>query len=526
MVDKIIVTNNTSLTAKYGASKGAIDVAMQKLIHTDSGRGIQTQLVPLDDAAIMQALGVSPVLDATNGEQNKNAIDGVFHRLSPEYLLLLGAPDVIPHQQLMNPLYDPAQPDKDPDQWVPSDLPYACEAPFSTLPEDFLGPTRVVGRLPDITGGNDPKYLCDLIDVVTRWKESPASAYQPHLAFTAAVWAKSTQLSLQYIFASSTDLQDSPPLGPNWPTNLLSRRSHFINCHGAEVDFHFYGQDSKDNYPISHDATYIDGKLSEGTVVAAECCYGAELYNPKPLGQIGMANTYMAGGAYAYFGSSTIAYGPSDTNESADLLCQFFLKKTVMGASIGRATLEARQKFAQTAAPVGPVDLKTLSQFILLGDPSVQCVAESKSKILGADSPEAQRKERRNRLLAVGIELQRTLPAAKSSATVSGSAIIENAVKAIALQHGVLDPKVVSFALRNTLEANSKTLGIGETERTATFHLVLGRTVDTETKVRRLTVIEARESAGKLASVRVLFGKSDVAAEDGVAHGGLWESGA
>jgi hypothetical protein len=40
--------------------------------------------------------------------------------------------------------------EEDPD--VPSDLPYACEAAFSRRPQDFLGPTRVVGRLPDLTG--------------------------------------------------------------------------------------------------------------------------------------------------------------------------------------------------------------------------------------------------------------------------------------------------------------------------------------------------------------------------------------
>jgi hypothetical protein len=514
MPDKIIVTNNAALSAKYGQSIGAIDTAVKQLIQADSARGIQTQLVALDDAAGMQRLGVSPVLDAKNEEQNKNAIDGVYRSLSSEYLLLLGSQDVIPHQQLKNPVYDPTQPDKDPDQWISSDLPYACEAAFSALPEDFVGPTRVVGRLPDITGGSDPKYLCNLLDVAGKWKEGPPSAYRQYLGFTAAVWAKSTQLSLQYIFASSGDLQGSPPMGPNWPTNLLSRRSHFINCHGADVDFHFYGQDPNDNYPISHDAKYIAGKLSEGTLVAAECCYGAELYNPLPLGQIGIANTYMAGKAYGYFGSTTVAYGPPDSNGSADLLCQYFLKKAITGASFGRAALEARQLFAHAAAPVGPVDLKTLAQFILLGDPCIQCVTEPKSKLLGptggAPSPEAlqaQRKERRSRLLAAGTELQKNLPTAKSSASVSGSAIIEDAVKAIALQHGVKDPKVLSFTLRDLPGSTAKTLRAGKAVPLATFHLVVGRTVDTETKVLRLTVVEARETDGKLASVRVLYGK-------------------
>ena len=43
----------------------------------------------------------------------------------------------------------------------------------------------------------------------------------------------------------------------------------------------------------------------EATVLAAECCYGAELYDPAlGLGQMGMCNTYLARKAYAYFGST------------------------------------------------------------------------------------------------------------------------------------------------------------------------------------------------------------------------------
>ena len=55
-----------------------------------------------------------------------------------------------------------------------------------------------------------------------------------------------------------------------------------------------------------------------------------------------MCNTYLANKAYGYFGSSTIAYGPSTTNDQADLMCQSFLKQVLAGASLGRAALQAR----------------------------------------------------------------------------------------------------------------------------------------------------------------------------------------
>jgi hypothetical protein len=40
--------------------------------------------------------------------------------------MILGAPDVVPHQDLTNPVFDP--PDNDPDQFAYGDLPYACDA--------------------------------------------------------------------------------------------------------------------------------------------------------------------------------------------------------------------------------------------------------------------------------------------------------------------------------------------------------------------------------------------------------------
>ena len=44
--------------------------------------------------------------------------------------------------------------------------------------------------------------------------------------------------------------------------------------------------------------------------MAAECCYGAELYEPaKAQGQAGIANTYLGEGAIGFLGSTTIAYG-------------------------------------------------------------------------------------------------------------------------------------------------------------------------------------------------------------------------
>ena len=74
------------------------------------------------------------------------------------------------------------------------------------------------------------------------------------------------------------------------------------------------------------------------TVVAAECCYGAQLFNPNDAdGSLPMSNAYLGAGAAGYFGSTTIAYGPATGNGAADLLAQYFLINVLAGASLGRA---------------------------------------------------------------------------------------------------------------------------------------------------------------------------------------------
>lgn len=377
MNDKIIISNRSALQRKYGAGLQKILDAVARLVTADNGRGLHTRLMMIDDAAEMSAVQGKAVTFATDPRQNKNAVDAIYKALVPDYLVLLGATDVIPHQDLRNPLYDPQNPNVDVDEIAYGDIPYACEAPYSQDAHDFIGPTRVVGRIPDLTAGTDPAYLVGLLAVAAGWTARPRADYLQYLGITAEVWKQSTSSSLQNTFGSDANLQVVPPKGPKWRPPLLTRRSHFINCHGAPSSPIFYGQpDGKEVYPDAHLATWIDGRITEGTVVAAECCYGAELYDPATAdgGQMGICSTYLSNKAYGFFGSTTIAYGPSSGNSSADLICQYFFQRVIAGSSLGRAALEARQQFAQSSATLGPEDLKTIAQFNLLADPSVQPV--------------------------------------------------------------------------------------------------------------------------------------------------------
>ncbi|RPI76180.1 MAG: hypothetical protein EHM45_13735, partial [Desulfobacteraceae bacterium] len=370
--DKAIVTNRKALQAKYGVHFIKIEKALFKLIAADQKRGLETKLVEIDSAAHMAEVHGSQVNQADDQKQVKAAVDAIYKTYKPDYIMLLGAPDILPHQDLKNPAYDP---DGDEDKWVPSDVPYACEAAYSTDPTRFLGPTRVVGRLPDLLGKADAAYFVFLLGTAARHKTRNRSEFQKYFSVSAEVWKNSTALSLTKIFGSDTALATSPPKGPAWTEAQVRPRLHFINCHGAAGDPFFYGQRGS-QYPKAHSAKQLKSKISNGTVIAAECCYGAELYDPADsTGQAGICSTYLRDGAYGYFGSSTIAYGPSEGNGQADLICQYFLNEVLDGASLGEAALRARHRFAQAYTHLDPTDLKTLIQFNLLGDPAVHATA-------------------------------------------------------------------------------------------------------------------------------------------------------
>jgi hypothetical protein len=271
-IDKLILTNLGALKSKYGA-KGVqqIQAALRDLIAADKRRGLETRLIGLDDSSAMSAFSLLPVTDPTDPSRNKSAVDGLYRALAPDYVVLLGSIDVIPHQDMKNPLYSGATGD-DPDEFAYGDLPYACEAPYSQTPQDFLGPVRVIGRVPDITGSDDPAYLVGLLTTAAKYKAVDRSALEDYFSVTAQIWESSTQLSTANTFGQASTLQDVPPNNSSWPQAMLSKPMHFFNCHGASQASQFYGQPSsgKPQYRVALDATYIEGKIQPGTIAAAE----------------------------------------------------------------------------------------------------------------------------------------------------------------------------------------------------------------------------------------------------------------
>ena len=395
---KIIVTHRGALEAKYGSATARIDRGVEALIAADARRGLETRFVALDSEAQLAAFGGQPMARPDDREGAKNAIDAIAKATDGlHYLMILGAGDVVPEQLLFNSAGAlgrlGADRLSDVDQWqlgdfdrnVPSDLPYACDAPYSSDIRDFQGPTRVVGRLPDVPGATSPAFLLKALRLAATAESLPREAYDDWMALSAEVWRRSTRRTVIRLFGDDSRLVVCPPHRKRWAAAKLAPRIHLINCHGGQNRGGFIGESDEHVQVSAIRADTIRGRLTPGTVVAAECCFGAQVFNPREAkevadtGRTAMALEYLASGAYGFFGSSTTAYGQETVNDYADDICRYFLRKVREGASLGRATLEARLDYLRFSRWDDPVKLKTLAQFNLLGDPSIHPVGTGRA---------------------------------------------------------------------------------------------------------------------------------------------------
>jgi GNAT superfamily N-acetyltransferase len=522
MPTKIIVTHQGAMKKKYGRRWPKIKTAVRKLVAADKRQGITTLFVPLDDPKFGQ-------MRARTGTPStfKDAIDHAYgtHR-KPDYIAILGGPDIVPMQDMTNPLTGD---DRKDDPVVPSDLPYACDAPVSDDVSTFLGPSRAVGRIPDLPKDSDPALLVALLGHAARWKPA-SSAGSAYFGLSTYIWRRSTSKSLKVLFGKNAKPRLSPDDGPRWTAAELLPPWHFINCHGARADTQFYGQKKK-SYPPAHDASLLARKIARGTLASAECCYGAELFDPSLATGPGIAVTYLREGAIGFMGSTTVAYGPATRNNYADLICRFFVESARKGASLGRALLEARQRFVKEAAPINPVDLKTLAQFVLLGDPSARAVRAAAgpqphgmSKRMAISHAEGRAElEATATVLVRGVDT--VAPTSDQAAPKAVDTRLRKAAKAAGYEPMA---QARTFDVRTSRNAAARRLVRGTAGEETRFHILSARSIppaatpqpgrkagpgrkareDTSSIPKRLLLL-AHEVAGKLVKVDQLYAHSN-----------------
>ena len=443
--DKLLVTHTGALRRKYG-SAGAASVrsALDALVAADAARGLVGRVLLLDNATSMRAVGTTPVADG-DWVATVRAIDLACARYVPSYVAIVGATDVVPQARMRNPFVGIGD---DGDSYVPGDLAFACDLPASWTstatgtidPGDLLAVTRVVGRVPDLVGATDPSMLLAALATAATYTQRTARSYQRVFALSASVWKGSTTQSVDLLPGPAPAVQLSPPAASPWSMGALGPRVHFVNCHGGSTTPDWFGQSSGGAIDtVALRPEDVDGRVVAGTVVAAECCYGAMHLPPADLGgRVPMMWAYLRSGAYAGLGSSTTAYGPADGNGQADLLCRYFLAGVLAGASTGRALLDARQQFIRESGSMAPEDLKTIAQFDLLGDPSLQPVtvarggAHAAPTLLAsaARAPQLDLAQRRAVLAASGRALAAVVPRAGRPRRTSSVDATELAVSA------------------------------------------------------------------------------------------------
>ncbi|MET4390635.1 hypothetical protein ABIB73_006417 [Bradyrhizobium sp. F1.4.3] len=511
-IDKVIVTHFGQLRSKYGAAGlRAIRAAIRTLQRADRTRGLQTSVIGLDETSRMRSLRGRAMTKADDSKQAKGAIDAIYRTLTPDYIMILGSHDVVPHQDLKNPLFKGRGGD-DPDKFAWGDLPYACENPYSNEVTDFLGPTRVVGRLPDITASSDHRYLVRLLQTASRYRQVDRDQLNNYFAVGAQIWERSTSRTLKALYGNDSNFQKVPPHNARWAQKLLNSRVHFYNCHGAAHSSKFYGQpiNRPAAYPTAADAVYMTKRIRPGTIAAAECCYGGQLYalsgnQPHP----GMTNTYLGAEAYAFLASTTIAYGPARENGQADLICRYFIQNVMDGASSGRAVLEARLKFTSHPRALDPTDLKTIAQFNLYGDPSLTAVAPEPVAARAMSTTVAARRDRHQRRVALAVQgetVQATAPRIRRSTAVIPAAVLR-VLRQQSRQRSVGRDQVMSFSVRYSGQsrAMASALAVGG-NLTSAYHVLLTprsrRSRSDQTGVHDIRGIIVEEVNGAPVSVR------------------------
>lgn len=466
-LDKVIITNRTAMAKKYGqAGLAIIDAALERLIAADGARHLHTEIFHLDDPQHMGTVKAKAVVSETDERGAKAAVDAIAEALKPDYIMLLDGPDVVPHIRL-----DPITGLNDNDSEIETDFPYACTAPFSRLANSYVAKSieRVVGRLPMAPASTDAEGLARMIDACCSHAPAAPGSLTNFFAISAYIWSVSTKLSLKAVFGNCDNLHLSPDEGHHGINAELRHPIHFINCHGSQAEPFYYGE-RDDEAPVAMESQHVAPHVGQGAVVVAECCYGALLYHKDYADHPPICMSYLLNGAVAFVGSTTIAYGPAEKNAEADLICQYFLEEVLGGASTGRSLLRARQRFAQSQKLAWPTNLKTLAQFVLYGDPSIQPalspfetlqteVAGNDEDVLANDR-HGSRKLRRVALKSAGAAIAATTTYIDKEVGIDGNRKALQRFEAVARQRGYIGtPSVYSVSGGRSFRNASKALG-------------------------------------------------------------------
>ena len=181
-------------------------------------------------------------------------------------------------------------------------------------------------------------------------------------------------------------------------------------------------------------------------------------------------------------------------------------------------------EFAGGTPELDPVDLKTLAQFYLLGDPSIHPVAvqvpqtalvqlkglPGASKTVRAEASDAAvaRTDRRRQLLAWGLRIGATQAVATKIAGPKLAGPMLAVLKKVASELKISEPKILSFKVespavpKGRLAKSMKAGAMAKLAAPSGFHVVTGTERVSEIGAPQIVAIVAKEVAGKIISYR------------------------
>ncbi len=382
------------LLKRYGAAGfAAIDTRLHAIAEALRRRQIHAYYCYIDEPASLQIdaqITLAPVAHEAGAIRNLIRIFAEAlgqHGQELGTVLLIGGDDSIPFHRLANPLHDD-------DAVVLSDSPYGSDDAGYMLPQ------RVVARLPD-GAGDQPEPLLKLLDQMLDYhqgrsiqlkngffrmpllggRRNPArkQASPVYAGYSAEVWRAASRMALDALDAGAP-LSACPPLDADTLdlAEWIDRRVLYVNLHGASGLANWYGQPDllwpgpATQLPIALRPDQLIDRRLAGSLLISEACYGAELADRTQETSIMLKA--LSEGALACVGSTVSSYGSLIMPLiGADLLSQKLLMHLAGGMPIGAALHHARLEFAQTMyrrqGYLDDVDVKTLIEFVLLGDP-------------------------------------------------------------------------------------------------------------------------------------------------------------
>jgi hypothetical protein len=408
---KLSVTVKRKLEEKYDkTSLTKIKTAIEEWIEADDKkRDIQTVHVAVDDPSEMlnvwrnyfpKAPRVSSVSGRVTPVKIKRAIDDLWERLKPKYLVLFGGDDVVPMFRVPNPTLYWKQGVTDWDRMLRTDNPYATSKPFDAENIDsYLVPDRVIGRIPDMTrtlnNRADPAWLLEYLKTATCWASRSADFYRKAYAICTSESRAAGKECMQFISKPVSDLLISPPTRDTSTAarNRLSAPLHLIKCHGNRLDATFWGHNPEENnekkaWKRAITSTTLKACLKPATVVGTTCCWGAQIFSPdarhaRSHKRWPLASTYLRKGALGFVGATGRVWFGGDSMRFADYIIGDYFKWILRHASIGRALLESKHGYMcyylEGGGTADALDQKTMVEYVLLGDPSIHPVASKVS---------------------------------------------------------------------------------------------------------------------------------------------------